>query len=126
MKHDNQSIQIIADYLMKQADNDNQLKKAIGDMKVNKKTLDDMWSYIVGQAKQQLNGINGAIEESTVFGWAIHYMTEPNESLEIPVITRQTDRKTSNETKTVAKQKNVTLSKGFINTQQLSLFDDEV
>ena len=130
MKHSNTSIQRVADYLVSAAQKDEQLKNAIDQMDENKKTLDLMWSYIVNKAKEQLSGKDGAIEDSMVYGWAVHYMIETNEMIqeEMP---KQVERKeapktekTENVEVKVKKEKNAALPKGYINVQQLSLFGD--
>lgn len=128
MKHENALIQLIADYLMKQAETDEQLKKAIDNMETNEKTLNSMWAYIVRQAQDQLGGKSGAIQDSTVYGWAIHYMTEPNSVLGIA----KKEEKEEEQTREMVdltpkkKEKTATMPKGYVNAQQLSLFDDEV
>ena len=45
-----------------------------------KKTLAQCWSYITAEAKKQAVGGCACIDDSTVFGWAIHFFEE--ESIE--------------------------------------------
>ena len=45
-----------------------------------------MHSYLVKEARKHLNGKSGGIDSDTVLGWAIHYATEKNENLDIPVL----------------------------------------
>lgn len=43
---------------------------------IRRKDLDDCWSFIVSEARKQLNGKSGGIIDTTVFGWAVHYFEE--------------------------------------------------
>lgn len=40
------------------------------------KTLAQCWEFITKEAKTYLNGKSGGIEDSVVFGWAIHFFEE--------------------------------------------------
>ena len=45
---------------------------------INKKDLDDFWSYAIEEARKQAdkNARGAIVEHTTVFGWAIHYFEE--------------------------------------------------
>lgn len=49
-----------------------------GKILINKKTLDGFWRYATEEARKAAeNGTSGAyLEDSIVFGWAIHYFEE--------------------------------------------------
>ena len=40
------------------------------------KTLSQCWNYITCEARKQANGGCACIEDSTVYGWAIHFFEE--------------------------------------------------
>ncbi len=58
---------------------DNQLMQALNDPEKN---YSNCWDYIMKKAKDQLGGKSGHIMPSVIFGWAVHYFTEPNDVLE--------------------------------------------
>ena len=45
---------------------------------INKKDLDDFWSYAIEEARKQAdkNARGAIVDDETVFGWAIHYFEE--------------------------------------------------
>ncbi len=58
---------------------DDQLEKALKDPD---KTYEDCWEYIMEKAKKHLNSKSGHVMPNIVFGWAVHYFTEPNDVIE--------------------------------------------
>jgi hypothetical protein len=58
---------------------DDQLEKALKDPG---KTYENCWEYIMEKAKKHLNSKSGHVMPSIVFGWAVHYFTEPNDVIE--------------------------------------------
>lgn len=73
---------------------DAQLSEALKD---KSKDFDKCWNYIVSKAKKELNGHSGYIQPSIVFGWAIHYFIEKDESLEKEVGSLNTVEKLNTE-----------------------------
>ena len=71
--------------LEEKAKEDEQLKEALANFEQNKKSNEVMHSYLVKEARKHLNGKSGGIDSDTVLGWAIHYATEKNENLDIPL-----------------------------------------
>jgi hypothetical protein len=45
------------------------------------KSFEKCWTYISAKAKKELENKSGAISSVVVFGWAIHYFTESDETL---------------------------------------------
>jgi len=39
-------------------------------------TIDDICNYITAEARKALDGQDGAIDDATVFGWAVHYIED--------------------------------------------------
>lgn len=58
---------------------DDQLEKALKDPD---KSFEECWDYIMKKAKKHLNSKSGHVMPSVVFGWAVHYFTEPTDVIE--------------------------------------------
>lgn len=71
LKANGSNEKIVLDYLANNASES--LAERIND---GKKTLTQCWNYIMSEARKQ--AVNGCacIEDSTVFGWAIHFFEE--------------------------------------------------
>lgn len=75
LKANNGNQKRVLDYL--EANASNVLAEKIN---AGKKTMAQCWSYITAEAKKQAVGGCACIDDSTVFGWAIHFFEE--ESIE--------------------------------------------
>lgn len=103
---------------------DSQLEKALLNPD---KTYEDCWSYIMEKAKKQLNNTSGHVMPSMVFGWAVHYFTEPNDVIEDEIgkikATKQSSVKTS-DSKTSSKTKKIVDStENKAEFERISIFD---
>lgn len=67
----NPTIKCIAEYLQSRDDLKDKLENP-------KKSLDEMFKYIIGEASKQCKETCVAIDGDTVFGWAVHYYDEDN------------------------------------------------
>ena len=67
--------QIIKKHLDKMAQQDFAFAERYKD---EKKSLDDCIKYIFSQAEKKKSGNCAAIEDSVVYGWAVHYYQEDN------------------------------------------------
>lgn len=67
----NPAITNIANYLLSRSD----MKARLDD---EKKSLNEMFDYIVSEANKQKCGNCACIDDDTVYGWAIHYYDEEN------------------------------------------------
>lgn len=65
----NPTIKCIGEYLKSREDLSEKLENP-------KKSLDEMYKYIIGEASKQCAETCVAIEGDTVFGWAVHYYDE--------------------------------------------------
>ena len=68
-KNTNPAIKIIADYLKTRDDLKEKLENP-------KKSLKEMFDYIMSQAKQQASGGCACLSDDVVFGMAVHYYDE--------------------------------------------------
>ena len=68
-KEKNPSIKIIGEYLLTREDIQSSLEKP-------NKSLQEMWSYILGEAKKQAVNSCAALSDDVVFGLAVHYYDE--------------------------------------------------
>ena len=68
------------------------------------KSYENCWAYIMEKAKQHLGSKSGHVMPNVVFGWAIHYFIESNETIESEVGKIKTS-KTTYETTTIASKK---------------------
>lgn len=87
------------------------------------KSLKQMVEFIRNNAKKQAQDGIAIIEDSTVYGWAIHYWDESNEDLKLKasnkkLIEEVEEQPIVNNEKTIPKNK-----KGWVPEGQLSLFD---
>lgn len=64
-------------YLERECMNDVALKS-----KYDENKLDGCIKYITEQARKRLNGKNGAIEDTTVYQWARHYILDGDSEME--------------------------------------------
>lgn len=78
IKGDNRIINATIEFLNEQIKTDEQLRAAIDK---EEKTIEKLWRYIETKAKKVLNNKNGGIEKSEVYGWAIHYFIESEETI---------------------------------------------
>ena len=112
IKGENGTLNYLIDLLLESIKKgDKQLENGINN---ESKTLDRCWQYIMQKASVFLNNKNGAIEDKTVLGWAIHYFTEDDILLEQEVKFRESKEKPKNK-KTINDQ--------GIKYTQLSLID---
>jgi hypothetical protein len=102
-------IEAIKIYCEERSKFDDQLEKALKDPD---KTYEDCWDYIMARAKKHLNSKSGHVMPNIIFGWAVHYFTEPVDVIEDEVgkikTTKQpsekpSDVKTSTKIKKAAK-----------------------
>lgn len=109
----NPAIAKIAEYLQTRSD----MKEKLDN---DKKSLNEMFDYIVSEANKQRNGNCACVDDETVFGWAIHYYDEDNiEFKKIGNVKVSSDNK--KEEKTISKK----VKKGKVKNElegQLSLF----
>ena len=100
---------------------------------INKKTLEGFMKFACDEArKQSEKGANSAcIEDSVVFGWAIHYFEEDSiqgtfynlDSTEYKPIVKATTKKTTAPIKTTTKSKQE--DSGIKQTSFFDLFDEQ-
>ena len=107
--------------LEEKAKEDGQLKEALANFEQNKKSNEAMQQYIVKEARKYLNGKSGGIDSDTVLGWAIHYVTEKNENLDIPLKGAESLRHSVKPKKVEVKKPKVEKLKPSV--VQLDLFD---
>lgn len=112
--------QLLLDYL-----NQNASAALIEKINTGKKTLAQCWSYIVSEASKLKNGNCAVIDDTTVFGWAIHFFEEDSiEAKEhyatsgVSTKTSKTDKPKPKEDKKPSKAKPEPPQ-----SEQLSLFD---
>lgn len=105
----NKNEEIILNYL-----NQNASESLVEKINNGKKTLEQCWNYIVAEAKKEAVNNCACIDDSTVFGWAVHFFEEDSiqaeEQKPIPV-------------KTVAPKPKLEPKKPQAEIIQLSLFD---
>lgn len=92
----NPTIKCIGEYLKSRED-------LIDKLENDKKSLDEMFKYIIGEASKQKTGNCAVIDNDTVFGWAVHYYDEDN--IEINHVYNQSKEHKINES--VSKEKSV-------------------
>lgn len=96
IKGDNNIINKTIDFLNEQIKTDEQLRAAI---EKDDKTISGLWEYIKTKALKQLSGKFDGIEKEVVFGWAIHYFIETEETINQELgINKQKVEKQKNET----------------------------
>lgn len=71
LKANNKNEELILEFLKNNASDE--LTEKINN---GEKTLAQCWEFITKEAKTYLNGKSGGIEDSVVFGWAIHFFEE--------------------------------------------------
>lgn len=71
LKAKNNAQKVVLDYL--EANVSEVLAEKI---KSGNKTMDQCWTYIIGQAEKQKDGKVACISDMEVFGWAIHFFEE--------------------------------------------------
>jgi hypothetical protein len=105
-------------YCNKVAESDEVLKKSI---ESEEKDFDKCWNFIEAKAKEHLKSKSGSVNPMIVFGWAIHYFLETNETLE-----KETKVKLSKEEKKdndKPKEDKSKIEKPKSNVEVLSMFD---
>lgn len=126
LKANNDNQKRVLDYL--EANASNVLAEKIN---AGKKTMAQCWSYITAEAKKQAVGGCACIDDSTVFGWAIHFFEE--ESIEAkmysstsgagktvaPKTVTENKTKKQNEKPQLAKEKN---KPSLLEANQFSFF----
>lgn len=65
------AIKKVGEYLLTREDIHKNLEK-------ENKSLNEMWNYIVSEARRVAVGQCAAVDSETVFGWAVHYYDEDN------------------------------------------------
>ena len=112
---DSPAIRIIADYLMKREDIQENLKKP-------NKSLKKMYEYITSQArKKALNGC-AMLSDEEVFGLAVHYYDEDNLEIDKVAENKPSVVRTQVEVKVESKKEKPNKKKEVIEEEQLSLF----
>lgn len=76
------------------------------------KNIDDCIKYVIEQARKQAVNNCAFIEDEEVFGWVVHYVTEPIEKKQEKNENKKTSNKTeeNKEEKVVAKEKKKTIA----------------
>ena len=69
--------------------------------KINRcgKTMKDCWSYITQQARKRAQNGCAMIEDTEVYGWAVHYFEEEGNVKEEKTVTRSNDLPVKTEVK---------------------------
>lgn len=83
------------------------------------KSLKQMIEYIKGRAQENVHNGMAIIEDEEVYGWAIHYFDESNESLKLDTVSEKKEN-TECEKKNKQKSEKKVTSEGPL---QLTLFD---
>lgn len=86
------------------------------------KTLADCWKFITDEARKRAKNGCACIEDTEVYGWAIHFFEEDGISVKAPVRKTQKPQKKNMQKKSEIKIEGGT-SKAKPNFEQLSLFD---
>lgn len=68
-KINNPGIKKVANYLLTRTDIHKNLEK-------DNKSLNEMWNYIISEAQRVAVDKCAALDDETVFGWAVHYYDE--------------------------------------------------
>lgn len=86
-------------------------------MKSKEKNTKDCISFINSQARKQIKGSQGHINDVQVYGWAVHYYTETNEALGIKKAEpkKQTEKKSESKGKAKTKQTKTEVKKTYTN-----------
>lgn len=85
-----EEVRLIAEYLQSRGDMAEKLENP-------KKSLDEMMSYLLGEAYERAKEGWTMIEHETVYEWAVHYYDEENIVIK-PSVGRMATKKTSNNT----------------------------
>jgi len=91
-------------------------KQVLANMGNEDKSDDKLKQYIIANAKQYLDNVNGGIEDEVVFGWARHFYIESEE-----VISKEMKDYYIKPTKATKPTKKTTTEENKSN--QLSLFE---
>lgn len=111
----NPTIKCIGEYLKSREDLSEKLENP-------KKSLDEMYKYIIGEASKQCAETCVAIEGDTVFGWAVHYYDEDNIKIQkVKANVKSTPQSVSTPNKPVKKDKPKKVKRN--DTIQLNLFE---
>lgn len=111
----NPTIKCIGEYLKSREDLSEKLENP-------KKSLDEMYKYIIGEASKQCAETCVAIEGDTVFGWAVHYYDEDNIKIQkVKTNVKSTPQSVSTPNKQVKKDKPKKVKQN--DTIQLNLFE---
>lgn len=117
-KIENQSIKVIADYLLTRDD--------VNLDKPNK-SLEEMWRYIVNEARNKATNNCICMTDDEVFGLAVHYYDEDDIKIEKPKVAVKTavvkKEVKKEEVKQPEKPKKKSTSKNKVSDDQLSLED---
>ena len=97
LKTDNKCEKIILNYLEKNASDD-----LVERINSGKKTLTQCWNYITSEAKKEAKNGCACIEDTTVYGWAVHFFEEDGISGE--AFNKSTPVKTATSTETSASE----------------------
>lgn len=107
----NAAIKCIAEYLQNRDDLKDKLENP-------KKSLNEMFKYIIGEASKHKTDNCAVIDDETVFGWAVHYYDE--DDIKIAKVNAKAECVSQSKVKPVkAKAKKEKLS----DTIQLNLFE---
>ena len=96
-----------------------------------KKTLSQCWNYITSEAKKQAVQGCACIEDSTVFGWAIHFFEEDSidgtafdkAKAQAKVSTTESEEDTPTKEEKTTKAPSKKAKQTVVDTSQTSLFD---
>lgn len=111
----NPTIKCIGEYLKSREDLSEKLENP-------KKSLDEMYKYIIVEASKQCAETCVAIEGDTVFGWAVHYYDEDNIKIQkVKANVKSTPQSVSTPNKPVKKDKPKKVKRN--DTIQLNLFE---
>lgn len=86
------------------------------------KTLADCWKFITDEARKRAKGGCACIEDTEVYGWAIHFFEEDGIAVKASEKKAQKPQKKNIQTKSKTKTERET-SKAKPKFEQLSLFD---
>jgi hypothetical protein len=102
------NIQRVLNFVLKQCQVDEQLVKRVA---LENKTVNKMWSYIVGEARKLAVSNATIVDDATVYSWALHYFIESDSELKIEA-KQEVESNVSVETKAPTPKKEVVKAEG--------------
>lgn len=70
------SFKLVVDYIIERVNNSKNDDAFVKNVCDDRKTIQEMISYILQEAKKKAQNNAAMIEDSEVFGWAVHYFDE--------------------------------------------------